>query len=199
MLYDYSKNRKLSKYFHNTQMQVQQELKGYTNRRTQVVLDGPWERVRQQLSTLGIDIAMAVRAGQLQGAKEFKKKIERNIENGGASFGFPALSTKTLSLKGARGQSSTMFNATKTYSRSIIIKDNGNVIRVGIKPHARNTMPGSNLTVGEYATILEYGSSRGIPARPLWKRTMKDFGGAKKIRSYMKIALATALAKKGFR
>ena len=200
MLNGYTKNRKLSRYFQSAQLQTQQELKRYSNLQVQYVKDGPWEKAKMTLSNLAPMIAAAAKAGQIKAALEFKKAIIRNIQNGGSKFGFPALSSRTLMLKGKRGQSATMFNASKTYGRSIILINKGNVVRVGVKPGAKNNMPGSNLTVMQYATILEYGSdARNIPARPLWKRTWRDMGGAKTIKETIRRELAVILASKGFK
>lgn len=199
MLYDYSKNKKLSKYFQSNQLQVEQELRRYSNAKVQVIRDGPWEQAKITLENMAQYIATSALAGQMSAAKKFKREIERNIRNGGAKFGFQGLSTKTLQLKGQRGQPLTMFNASRAYSKSIILQQTGQVVRVGIKPGARNTMPGSNLTIAQYATILEFGSSRGVPARPLWKRTWKDFGGPQRIRNIMKWHLGNKLRTMGFK
>ena len=199
MLYDYSKNKKLSKYFQANQLQVEQELRRYSNARVQIVRDGPWQQAKMTFDNLAQYIATSAHAGQVSAAKKFKADITRNIKNGGSKFGFPALASSTITLKGKRGQPLTMFNATRTYANSIILKQTGAVVRVGIKPNARNTGSGSNLTVSQYATILEFGSSRGIPARPLWKRTWKDFGGARRVKEIMKWHLGNKLRVMGFK
>lgn len=180
---DYSKNRRATKYFHSVNLDIQQELARYTGQNIEVFLDGDWNKANITLDQLKVQLLAGALEGQESAANKFRTLIRRNMRSA-RTMGFAPLSKKTIALKAKKGHDLSMFMASHTYYNSIQVIRRGNTIRVGIKPWTKN--PYSKMTVAQIAVILEYGSqARGIPARPLWRNSWRDFGGPSKVRSIM--------------
>lgn len=180
---DYSKNRRATRYFHSINVNLDQELARYAGTNIEVILDGDWNKLKLTLDQLRAQILQASLEGQNSAAEKFRTLLRRNMRSA-QTMGFAPLSPKTIDLKSKRGHDLSMFMASHTYYNSIEVIRRGNTIRVGIKPWTRN--PYSKMTVAQIAVVLEYGSqARGIPARPLWRQTWKQFGGPSRVRSIM--------------
>lgn len=119
-------------------------------------------------------------------AKDFYDRIISNIDNN--SFGF-TLSNDWVKDKERRGKDTRPFIEYGTYRSAITIKTVKGHLTVGF---IRLVHPRAGVTVGQLANRLEYGdAARGLPARPLWRRTVEQF--QKGLKKDMKKKLKSAL------
>lgn len=108
-------------------------------------------------------------------AEEFKKMVIKNIETNKYEF---RLDDSTIRRKGS--------DLPLVNTKQLI----GAIYREGTKVSVRNTpRSDSKLTNLGLAIIHEYGTKdKGIPARPVWRNTFRDFRevARKRISKYMK-------------
>lgn len=151
-----------------------------------VELFGDWQKTKNLLSTIDATVLLGYKAGQLSAANKLKKAIRRNIRDNGGSLGWEPLSVRYQEYKAELGfDPSRMLYMTGAYYWNITVWNNGINYYVGLKKgvNSRNYFTGGNITLGQIANILEYGSdSRSIPARPLWHPTFRQIGGATRIK-----------------
>jgi len=120
-------------------------------------------------------------------AQEYYRLLIRNIENN--SFGF-VLSKDWSNSKKSRGADPRPFIEYGTYKSAITIKTGGGHLSFRFMSIVH---PSAGVTVGKLARLLEYGNlSKGLPARPLWRRTTEQFQREvlkKSLRNHVKNAL----------
>lgn len=152
-----------------------------------IIIWGDWQRSKHLLNTIDGVIMMASLKAKKSAAEKLKAAIRKNIRENGGSLGWPPLSTKYQAWKSRKGyDANRMLRMTGLYYRSINVWRKGLNYYVGVQRGIRNPASGGNITVGQIAKILEYGSDHvGIPARPLWGPTYKQFGGSARIRGLM--------------
>ena len=100
-------------------------------------------------------------------AEDFKSEIIKNIDRN--TFGFE-LSKRWVDFKRRIGADTRPFIMFNHYKNSISIITEAGHLSVGFK---KTTMhPRAKMSMGKLAILLEYGDlAKGIPARPLWRKT----------------------------
>lgn len=119
-------------------------------------------------------------------AKELHTSLINNIDENRFNFELSNSWRKYKHRIGADKRPFIMFNH---YKNAIsIITDNGH-LSVGF---TKSTIhPRARMRVSQLALVLEYGDSgKGIPARPLWRRTLKEFVKDKKLREIAKVTIS---------
>tara|TARA_Y100000034_G_scaffold29728_1_gene36153 strand:+ start:29776 stop:30270 length:495 start_codon:yes stop_codon:yes gene_type:complete len=104
-------------------------------------------------------------------ANAYKEQLIENIDNN--TFGFE-LSPRWVDFKRRIGADERPFVMFGHYKNAIsIVTDKGH-LTVGFK---KTTMhPRAKISMGKLAVDLEYGDvAKGIPARPLWRKTTTQF------------------------
>lgn len=159
-----------------------------------IELDGDWNKLGQLLRTLPLTIRKAATVGQRRFAEQYKKKILQTIHSNGAGLSWDPLQPSYKRFKTKHGgNSGTMYQFFGVYVKSIKIKQKDHIISIGIHEGQIGKSMFGDLTVGQYANVLEHGSvARGIPARPLWSPVYRGMGGNKTLRSYIIKSIKTA-------
>ena len=153
----------------------------------QVELFGDWDKTKSLLNGIESTIAAGSILGQKAAADKLLKIVKKNIKENGGSIGWPPVSDKYARLKKSMGYDpSNLLVLTGLYYRNINVWNKGFTYYVGVNKNIRNTKTGGKITLGQIATILEYGSVvRKIKARPLWRPSFKQFGGSARIKALM--------------
>lgn len=160
----------------------------------QVNLVGDWEKVQYLLSNLD----NSIKKGYDNGIDNISRKLLSIIrtaiisgqppENSGVTW--EPLSPTTLK----RRPNEELYYLTGLFYRSIGLYKYKSRTLVGLA--INNKRPNSNLTLNQLALILEYGSeTKHIPARPLFKPSLKSFGGTKKISEILIRAIKASIVK----
>lgn len=104
-------------------------------------------------------------------AEDFKKEIVKNIDNNTFNF---QLSRRWVDYKRRIGADTRPFVMFGHYKNAITIVTSDGHLAVGFR---RTSMhPRARVSIGKLAIQLEYGdATKGIPARPLWRRTAQKF------------------------
>lgn len=98
-------------------------------------------------------------------ALAYKEKLISNMRTNKYRF---KLAMSTIRARAALGKDDTPLIFTEAYIDAIVVK--GFVVTVKKGKHY------SGLTYAELSFMLEYGRrDKGIPARPVWRRTLEDF------------------------
>lgn len=119
-------------------------------------------------------------------AEDFKEEILQNINNN--TFGF-VLSKRWLRYKEFRGADSRPYIMFKHYKNAISVVTTDGHLAVGFKRSAMH--PRAGISMGKLAIMLEYGDAlKGIPARPIWRKTAQKFFREQKAGLVKKIAEA---------
>lgn len=121
-----------------------------------------------------------VKKASLDSQKDVAEKLQKIVKGHikANDLDFEPLATSTVKRKGH----SIIFIDNYDYLRAITIWKDGNTYHCGIKKSSRNSKGES---IYKIANILEYGASTAkgeIPARPLWKLSVKELGGREGIR-----------------
>lgn len=104
-------------------------------------------------------------------ASDFRKEIIRNIDNN--TFGFQ-LSQRWVDYKRRIGADTRPFIMFNHYKDAISIVTEAGHLSVGFKRTAMH--PRAKISMGKLAIQLEYGDvAKGIPARPLWRKTANKY------------------------
>ena len=171
-----------------------------------VKLDGQWLKFNQLVNTLDIEMAGAAKLAQRKFAEKYKRKLQTNIRTGGRKFGYPGHSSKYSQYKSRHGGPSKQLYWSGAMGESIeIVGLAGGRVGVGIPKNKKRenyfAKERNQLTISEYANILEQGSPGiGIKARPIFKDTFKeDMKGLKGLKSLMQWHLVREFSKKGIR
>lgn len=171
-----------------------------------VKLEGDWNKLLNITNNQRLVLLAAYKKGQKAAATAFWKEIRKQMRTGGWSLGITAdpinPESKYPDWKARHGGNwDKSFILSKTYYNSIEVIENDNSskprISVGVRKGIRRPQIGNNkpgdLTVSDYANIVELGSEiRKIKARPLWRLTFKHFGGKNRIRGFLRIYIYAA-------
>ena len=104
-------------------------------------------------------------------AKELYNELLQNIDTN--KFGY-RLSRGWLAKKKSLGADSRPFIMFRHYRNNIVVLSENGHLTVGFKRTSKH--PRANVSYGELAVRLEFGDpAKGIPSRPLWRRTAKEF------------------------
>ena len=104
-------------------------------------------------------------------AQDFKDEIVKNIDTN--AFGF-TLSRRWQDYKRRIGADSRPFVMFGHYKKAITIYTDKGHLAVGFKKSIMH--PRAKVSIGKLAIQLEYGeAAKGIPARPLWRKTAQKF------------------------
>ena len=173
----------------------------------EVKLEGDWFRLDQLTSNFGPVVMVIARRAQRSFAIKYKKRVQHHINTGGKRFGYPGHSRKYASYKQVRGGGSRVLYWSGTMHDSVDVMDlpRGRV-GVGIprnirRPnYPREHQDNNQLTVSEYANILEHGTKGGlgIPARPVFSDTFKkDLKGNRGLKEFMATEIMLDLRARG--
>jgi len=174
-------------------------------------LSGEWDKLAALTYAQQTQAKVYVGEGMRRVAVRYLTKLKQNLRSGGGKFSYKALSQGYQEKKTSSGLSGQMFKLSGTLIDSVKIYDTkrGNIsVGIGDKA-ARRPKVGSfgapkNLTVGQYARILEKGreaSGKGgpQPARPIFKDTWKEVQGKKLIAKYSLMYLRKFYRKYGIK
>lgn len=169
-----------------------------------ISLEGDWDKAVKLIGTglLSRLVLIGARKGQMAAAEKLKQMIKSNIKRGGAQGTYwPGYSLQYGERKSRKGGGDKKWRWTDTYLKSVAVINRDGKISVGVPAYARGRVNQKNpLTLGQIAVIMERGSrAHNIAARPLWRPTLKQFGGKKRIAYHInyhirkEIFLATGL------
>lgn len=139
-----------------------------------IKLVGNWEKTVNDISIL----PKAIQKGYDNGTVKFGNKLLRVVKKAITSHQPPpggGVTWKPLSRKSKGGG---IYYNTGQYFRSIGIYSYRGRVLVGMP---NNTKHKNGLTLNQLAIILEYGNGN-IPARPLWRPSLKASGGTKELK-----------------
>lgn len=104
-------------------------------------------------------------------AQEFYNAVISNIDSN--RYGFQ-LSQRWIEYKTRVGADTRPFIMFHHYKKAITIYSHDGHLAVGFRKTSMH--PRAKISMGRLAIQLEYGDlSRGLPARPLWRNTARDF------------------------
>lgn len=104
-------------------------------------------------------------------AESFKQKIIENIDSN--VYGFQ-LNQRWVDYKRSVGGDTRPFIMFGHYKNAITIVTEAGHLSVGFKKTQMH--PRAGIPIAQLAVRLEYGDlARGIPARPLWRKTANDY------------------------
>lgn len=168
-----------------------------------IELIGDWDKANALLNgQLQLAVAIGAKKGQLAAAKKIQALVKKNIRLQSAGSGsWREFSTAYAKRKAKSGYGDDKWKSTGQYYRNIKVMDRGLNVFVGvprgIKGKVNKNKP---LNLTSIANILERGSAaNNIQARPLWKPTLREFGGKARIAYHInyhireQIYLATGL------
>ncbi len=150
---------------------------------------GRWDLISQGFSGLDARIQSSAVWGQRKAAELIVKTAKAHINN--QDLGWVPRSATTHS-----GDNRILVD-TESYYGAIKAWKQGSTYHAGVPTSAVNTI-GTPIYV--YAIAHEYGLGR-VPARPLWRPTLKELGGKKGLQMIVKAAIAKKileLKNKGF-
>lgn len=137
---------------------------------------GNWVKVENGLTHL----QPAIQHGYDIGVAKFSDKLIRIIRKAIHTHKPPAGSgVQWAPLK--RNHKGGIYYLRGTYYKSIGVYKYRNRILVGMPSGTKHY---SGLTLNQLAIILEYGNEN-IPARPLWRSSLKSAGGSKELRNIL--------------
>lgn len=171
----------------------------------EIRLEGDWVRFNDILNRFGPATMLISRNAQKHFAEKYKKRVKYHIRTGGKRFGYPGHSARYSRLKRRRGGGGRVLYWSGSMHDSVdVLKLPRGRVGVGIPSGVkRGRYPGEkdvNLTISEYANILEHGTFGGlqIPKRPVFADTFKqDMGGMKGLKSFMTVEIALGLKAQG--
>lgn len=162
--------------------------RGVGNKLTpEVELIGDWNKAINLMYQLPLLIKEGSLKGQIAAAKQFRRIVRRHIRNNGSSLGWVPLKESYKKKKGRAGfPVNRIYYASGSYYNNIKVWSKDGQTFIGVKARTKSLSTKSSLTLGQIARILEYGSdARGIPARPLWIPSFREFGGNKRIQGFI--------------
>jgi len=171
----------------------------------EVKMEGDWVRFNNIMNRFGPVTMLVAQKAQKDFAKKYKRKVRHHIKTGGKRFGYPGHSAKYSRYKSRRGGGSRVLYWSGAMYNAVDVLDlpKGRV-GVGIPSNLKRAKyPGekrNNLTISEYANILEHGTFGGlhIPKRPVFADTFKqDMGGLKGLKAFMTAEIALGLRAQG--
>lgn len=154
----------------------------------QIELFGDWNKALALFNGLPLAVTTGAQIGKLAAAKKIQAMIKKNIRSGGpANVHWQELSANYQRVKSSKGgDPNKKWFFKGTYYKNIKIIQKGDDVYVGVPARVRSSHGKRPLTLGQVANILERGSAaRGIPARPLWGPTFREFGGKRKVAYYI--------------
>jgi len=165
--------------------------------------NGEWIKFKDLINSLDTTLTASAIAAQKEFAEIYCDKVKENIDNGGEEFHYPPLSEKYKKLK-SRFTNAGMLNWSRSFHDSVIIKPtrNGKMWEVGIPKEATRPIyykGGSALPVSEYANVLEHGMYPEMPARPIFRDTLKQLGGKLALKKIVEATVIGKFGSKGIR
>lgn len=158
----------------------------------EIQLFGDWNKALALFNTLPEAVKIGANNGSLKAAKKLRLLVRKNLKNNGPpGIRWDQLSPKYKKFKKRKGGNTDKIWYFKgTYYKNIKVMQKGNNIYVGVPAYKRSTINSKPKTLGQIANMLENGSTvTGLPARPLWKPTFKEFGGKNEIAKYITIGI----------
>lgn len=140
----------------------------------EIINQGNWERADRGLSQL----QPAIQKGYDKGASIFTNKLLRIIRKAVATHTPPAGSGISWPPLSRPSKGKGIYYNKGDFYRAIGIYHYRGKTLVGMPSGNRHY---SGLTLNQLAIILEYGNEK-IPARPLWRPSVKSAGGVKELR-----------------
>lgn len=150
---------------------------------------GRWDLISDGFSGLDARVKSSAVWGQRKGAELIVKVAKAHINN--QDLGWVPRSSTTESGDGR------ILVDTEAYYGAIKAWKEGSTYHAGVPTSATN---GKGTPIYIYAIAHEYGLGR-VPARPLWRPTLKEVGGKKGVKGIVKTAIAKKvleLRNKGF-
>lgn len=168
----------------------------------EIKLEGDWFRFQDLINRFGPATMVVAKGAQKSFAQKYKEKVKSNIENGGKRFGYPGHSSAYSRLKAKRGGPSRLLYWSGAMYNAVDIVDlpkgrTGVGIPKGVTRERYKGEKKVELTISEYANVLEHGAFH-IPPRPVFKDTFKqDMGGLKGLKDFMTAEIALGLRAQG--
>lgn len=153
----------------------------------EIRMNGEW----QKAIYLCDNIQYAIKKGYDRGIDKFSTLVLNKVRNAiisgrpprGGGVYWPPLSKSYQERWRSRFPNHTIYNLTGTYLRSLGIHTYRSRTVIGLPYKNKPGNKRSRLTLIQVAVILEYGSRDGsIPARPLWKPSLKSAGGIPRLK-----------------
>lgn len=150
-------------------------------------IEGDW----QKAIYLTDNISNSISKGYEKGSRIFSTLVLNKVRNAlrsgrppsGGGVYWPPLSKSYIERWNSKYPGHSIYNLTGTYLRSIGIHKYKSRTIIGLPYKNKPGNRRSSLTLVQVAIILEYGSRNGtIPARPLWKPSLKSAGGINRLK-----------------
>lgn len=164
----------------------------------QIKLEGNWEQSVNLVNSLGKDIEHGYNLAIDKFSKDLLRIVKKSITLGipppGGGVVWEPLSPKTIKRYGQH----PIYNLTGLYARTIGLYRYKSRVLVGLPSGIRRSSQ-KRLTLNQLAKILEFGSSSGIPPRPVWAPSLKAVGGIDKLKKSILTSIRKELSKHGVR
>lgn len=150
-------------------------------------ITGDWEKAINLID----NINNSIKTGYDKGVKKFSNLVlnivRRSLSSGrppsGGGTYWQPLSKTYIERWNSKYPGHSVYNLTGTYLRSLGIHSYKNRTIIGLPYKSKPGNRRSRITLIQVAIILEYGSRDGtIPARPLWKPSLKSVGGTNRLK-----------------
>lgn len=178
-------------------------LRGRGSFNVEIKLEGNWTKFNEIVNGSNILMVMGVRQGQKEFAEAYRDAVKKNIITGGRRFGYPPNNLNYLYKKLRGVGSSTPLVWSKAFYNSVEIRVTRDGKRwlvgipSGIKRQSYSNKEKNELTISEYANILEHGNGK-IPPRPVFADTFsKDMQGKRGLKRAIELALIRRFGQKG--
>lgn len=142
--------------------------------KVEIINQGNWEKVDKGLAQL----QPAIKKGYEVGVSRFSNKLLRIIRKAISTHTPPAGSGISWAPLSRKSKGKGIYYNKGDFYRAVGIYQYRNRILVGLPPGTKHY---SGLTLNQLAIILEYGNDK-IPARPLWRPSLKSAGGRKELK-----------------
>lgn len=149
---------------------------------------GDWVKVMDLTDNIGNTILKGYQKGSDKVSRLILNIVRRSLASGRPPSGthWPPLSQVYNEKLKKKYPGHKIYNLTGLYSRSVGIYKYKNRTLIGLPYNAKPSNPRSKISLIEVAIILEFGNRQSsissIPARPLWKPSLKAIGGNNRLK-----------------
>lgn len=178
-------------------------LRGRGSFNVEIKLGGNWTKFNEIVNGSNILMVMGVRQGQKEFAEAYRDAVKKNIITGGRRFGYPPNSPMYIYKKLRGGGGSTPLVWSKAFYNAVEIRATRDGRRWLVGIPSGESRPSysikekNELTISEYANIIEHGTN-GIPARPVFADTFsRDMQGKRGLKRAIELALIRRFGQRG--
>lgn len=166
----------------------------------EVHMNGEWVKVDNLVNGMDVSVLKGYNNGTDKFSKLIINKVRSAIRSGrppsGSGIKWPPLSKKYIDRFNSKYPGHHIYYLSGLYSRSIGIYKYKNRSIIGLPYNSRPGSKSKTITLVQIAIILEYGSrDDSIPARPLWKPSLKSVGGISRLKKEILTSIRSQLSK----